>query len=474
MGEKSLNHVMTVKDILNATKGTLITGREDVICDDFSKDSREINKGDIYLGLKGETVNGGIYFENAFANGAKGCIVQDIDFTEEQKEKYKDKVIIKVEDTLNAIQEMAKFKRSLYGKDFPIVAVTGSVGKTSTKDIIASVLSTKYKTLKTEGNNNNHIGVPLTILRLKDHEAAVIEMGMNHFGEIRVLTNIAKPTICVITNIGTSHIGNLGSRENILKSKLEILEGNEQKTIVINNDNDLLHKFYEENNDKLNIMTYGIENASKVYAQDINLEEEKSQFVCKTQSEEFKVDVPVAGVHFVYNALCAITVGRMLNIENSKIQKGIEGFELTKKRMDISTLKNGAKIINDSYNASFESMKASIANLANYAECRKIAVLGDMFELGDYSKQLHENVGKEVAKNNIDILICSGENSKNIVNSAKENGMNENNIYYFENKEDIIKLLNKIMDKNDVILFKASNGMKFFDLVKELEEEMSL
>ena len=137
--------------------------------------------------------------------------------------------------------------------------------------------------------------------------------------------------------------------------------------------------------------------------------------------------------------------------------------------MDISTLKNGAKIINDSYNASFESMKASIANLANYAECRKIAVLGDMFELGDYSKQLHENVGKEVAKNNIDILICSGENSKNIVNSAKENGMNENNIYYFENKEDIIKLLNKIMDKNDVILFKASNGMKFFDLVKELE-----
>ena len=177
------------------------------------------------------------YIEQAFINGAIGCIT-DENVNEEIINKYKEKVIIKVENTIKAIQELAKYKRSLY--DIPVIAVTGSVGKTSTKDIIANVLEQKYKVLKTEGNMNNHIGLPMTLLKLKDHTAVVVEMGMNHFGEISLLTNIAKPTGCVITNIGTSHIGNLGSRENILKAKLEILEGLDKNGFVlINNDNDL-------------------------------------------------------------------------------------------------------------------------------------------------------------------------------------------------------------------------------------------
>ena len=227
-----------------------------------------------------------------------------------------------------------------------VVAITGSVGKTSTKDMIASVLSTKYKTLKTEGNYNNHIGVPLTILKLKeDDEVAVIEMGMNHLGEISILTNIAKPNLCVITNIGTSHIGNLGSRENILKAKLEILEGNEEKEIVINNDNDLLHKFYKEKNNEVNIITYGIEEQNKIYATNIIQKEESSKFICHIEDEEFEVEVPVAGLHFVENSLAATAVGKKLGLTNKEIKKGIETFELTKKRMDIETLKNGVKII---------------------------------------------------------------------------------------------------------------------------------
>jgi len=469
MERKDSNHTLKIKDILEATKGKLIIGNENLECSKFLRDTREINGGEIYIGLVGEKSNGGEFFEQAFENGADGVILQNIEISDEQQEKYKDKVIIIVNDTLDALQKIAQMKRDLYKEDFPIVAVTGSVGKTSTKDIIANVLSQRYKTLKTEGNYNNHIGVPLTLLRLEDHEAAVVEMGMNHFGEISLLTNIAKPTLCVISNIGTAHIGNLGSRENILKAKLEILEGNKEKEIIINNDNDLLHKFNNEKTEEINAITFGIEEKSEVYATNIEEKEESSKFVCHIEDEEFEVEVPVAGIHFVYNALCAAAVGRKLGLTNEQIKKGIETFELTKKRMDIDVLKNGTKIINDSYNASFESMKASIENLARYNN-RKIAVLGDMFELGEYTEELHKKVGYEVVKNNIDILICAGENAKYIADKAQEEGMNKENIYYFEDKNEIIKLLEKIITKDDVVLFKASNGMKFFEIVEKLKK----
>lgn len=462
-------YIIKIKDILKVTGGALITGNENDDCEKIIRDTREIKSGDTYIGLVGEKINGGIYFEEALKKGASTVIIEGIEVTKEQKEKYKEKNIIIVEDTLKALQQIAILKRNLYN-DIKVVAITGSVGKTSTKDMIASVLSTKYKTLKTEGNYNNHIGVPLTILRLEDHEVAVVEMGMNHLGEISVLTNIAKPTLCVITNIGTSHIGNLGSRENILKAKLEILEGNEEKEIIINNDNDLLHKFYNEKNNEINIITYGIEEKSKIYASNIIQKEESSKFICHIENEEFEIEVPVAGIHFVYNALAAVAVGKKLGLTNGEIRKGILAFKLTKKRMDIETLKNGVKIINDSYNASFESMKGSLENLAQYKN-RKIAVLGDMFELGEYSKQLHEKVGIEVYKNNIDILICAGENAKYIANKAKEEGMKKENIYYFKEKENIIEKLKQLMKKDDVILFKASNGMKFFEIVEKIKEQ---
>lgn len=461
-------YIITIKDILKITEGNLITGNENFECETFITDSRQIKGGEIYIGIVGETINGGIYFEKAFENGAEGVIIQDIKITEEQKEKYKNKIIIKVEDTLLALQKIAEYKRSLYGENFPVVAITGSVGKTSTKDIVANVIAQKYRTLKTEGNYNNHIGVPLTILRLKDHEVAVVEMGMNHFGEIRVLTNIAKPTLCVITNIGTAHIGNLGSRENILKSKLEILEGNKNKQVVINNDNDLLNKFNKEKDRNIETITYGINEESQIYATGIVEEAESSKFICHIGNEKFEVKVPVAGRHFIENSLCAAAVGNKLGLTKEQIKKGIETFELTKKRMDITKLKNGAKLINDSYNASYESMKASIENLARY-EGRRIAVLGDMFELGEYEKELHQKVGMEIVKNNIDILICTGENSKQIVQTAEKEGMNKQNIYYLEDKQQILDLLKNITTKDDTILLKASNGMKFYEIAEKLK-----
>ena len=351
--------------------------------------------------------------------------------------------------------------------DIPVIAITGSVGKTSTKDIVASVVSNKYKTLKTEGNNNNNIGLPLTILKLRNHEAMVIEMGMNHFREIALLTEIAKPTLAVITNIGTSHIGILGSRENILKAKLEILEGMKKPKIIINNDNDLLHKWYEENKEKIEIHTYGIENQSEINAKDIEMNENSSKFTVDINNKKVEIEVPVGGEHFIYNALCATEVGKVLGLTEEQIKKGIKEFELTKKRMDIRTLQNGAILINDSYNASYESMSASINYLENHNGTRKIAVLGDMFELGEYSKELHEKVGETVAQKNIDILICSGEESKNIIKKVNEKNPKIKTIL-LNNNEEILKKLQEILKEGDVVLVKASNGMKFYEICQKL------
>ncbi len=454
---------MKVKDILKVTNGKLLAGNENIECENFSKDTRTINEGDIYIGIKGEKFDGSKLWDEALEKGAKAVIVENIEIEKDKLQKYADKAIIKVENTLEALYKLAEYKRSLY--DIPVIAITGSVGKTSTKDIIANVISTKYKTLKTEGNNNNNIGLPMTILKLKDHEALVVEMGMNHFGEISLLTKIAKPTIAVITNIGTSHIGNLGSRENILKAKLEILEGMDKPILVINNDNDLLHDWYEKNKEKIEIHTVGIENQSEINAKEIKLKEESSEFIALTKQEEVKVNVPVGGTHFVYNSLCAIAIGKLLDISTENIIKGISTFELTKKRMDIKKLDNGAIIINDSYNASYESMKASIEFLAKHTGERKIAVLGDMFELGEYTKELHEKVGKEIVKNKIDVLICSGEYSKYIIEKVKNSSTKT---FYYENKEQIVEKLQKELKNGDVVLVKASNAMKFYEICQKL------
>ena len=457
------NKNITVNKIVEICNGKLLAGEKNIEIETYSKDTRTLKKGDMYLGIKGEKINGNNYIEQAFINGAIGCIT-DENVNEEIINKYKEKVIIKVENTIKAIQELAKYKRSLY--DIPVIAVTGSVGKTSTKDIIANVLGQKYKVLKTEGNMNNHIGLPMTLLKLKDHTAVVVEMGMNHFGEISLLTDIARPTLAVITNIGTSHIGNLGSRENILKAKLEILEGMIVPKIIINNDNDLLHKWYEKNKNKIEIHTFGIQNESELTAKDIKLKEESSEFLAKSPSGLVKINVPVGGEHFVYNALCAIEVGHILGIADDNIKKGIEKFELTKKRMDIKKLANGAILINDAYNASYESMKASLNFLARHTGKRKIAVLGDMFELGEYTEELHRNVGKEVVKNGIDILICSGENSKYIIEEAKKS--KNLKIYFMNNNEQIVEKLTQELRNGDVVLVKASNGMKFFEICQKL------
>jgi UDP-N-acetylmuramoyl-tripeptide--D-alanyl-D-alanine ligase len=455
------NKNITVSEILEICNGKLISGNKDLVVNSYSKDSRDIEIGDMYLGIKGERVNGNKYIADSFENGAMGCITDD-EINEDVLKKYTNKVIIKVKDTIKALQEIAKYKRNLY--DIPVIAVTGSVGKTSTKDIIANVISQKFNVLKTEGNLNNHIGLPLTLLKLKDHTAVVVEMGMNHLGEISLLTDIAKPTGCVITNIGTSHIGNLGSRENILKAKLEILEGLDKNGFVlINNDNDLLNE-WKKKEDKYKVYTYGIENKSDYVAEDIVKLQDCSSFIINGA----KTKVPVGGTHFIYNSTCAFAIGTILGIEKEKIIKGISEFKLTAKRMDIQIVKDNIKVINDSYNASYDSMKAALEVMGKTEAIRKIAVLGNMLELGEYTKELHEKVGEEVVKNNIDILVTVGEYAKEIANKAKILGIK--NITKFEDINSASRYIKNIMKNGDLILLKASNSMNFSKILDDIKE----
>ena len=440
---------MTLSEIIKVTNGNLVHG-EDTEVINFTRNTKEINKGDIFIGLKGNT-DGSIYYLDALKNGAKGVIVNKgvID----KYEFIDNTFILEVDDTIKALGEIAAYKRSKY--NIPIVAITGSVGKTSTKDIVASVIGQKYKVLKTAGNLNNDIGMPLMILKLKDEEVLVLEMGMNHAGEISYLSKIAKPTLAIITNVGSAHIGNLGSRENILKAKLEIKDGLSGK-LIINNDNDMLHDYYLSNKD--NIITVGINNDSDIMAKDISYEGNTSY-----KYNDTLINLKVGGEAFIYNSMLAIAAGKELGLSMEEIKKGIESFELTKSRLQIYNV-NGYKIIDETYNANYDSMKEAIKNLGKETG-RKIAVLGDMLELGDYSKEIHSNIGKVVNENNIDLLVTVGNDSKYINDNS-----NIENIHFSTNEE-AIKYLKEIIKEGDNVLLKASNSLNFIEIVNALKGE---
>ena len=466
-----MNEILA-KDVVKYCKGKIICGSENETLENFTQDTREVEQGYVYIGFKGEHNDGNIFYEKALENGAKVCILQASSVegkinVEEINKKYNNRTIILVENTIKAVQELAAYKRSLY--KIPVVGITGSVGKTSTKDIIASVMSKKYNVLKTLGNYNSQVGLPLTILRLKDHNAMVVEMGMSQKGEISNLTKIVKPDVAVITNVGTAHIGNLGSRENILKAKLEILEGlNKSGTLVINNDNDLLHKWNLEDKKDYKIVTFGIENKSDIMPYDIKLSENGSTYKIDVDGKTYDVKISVGGNHFVLNSLCAIAIGRIFNIKMEDILDGIANFELTKRRMQVEKSKNEITIINDCYNANYDSMKAAIEYLGKLNSSTKIAVLGDMLELGEFSKELHEKIGEEVVKNKIDILITVGKESENIAKVAELKGMAKEKIHICKNNEEAIKLIKKIAKPKEAILLKASNGMKFQNIYEQI------
>lgn len=442
---------MLIREILEATKGKLLKGNELDIINTITQDTRNVHDGDMYVALLG--TRDGHDFINQAEGKAKAVLVS------KEVETSIDNVIM-VEDTLNALGDIANYIRE--NNDVKVVGVTGSVGKTSTKDMIYSVVSMKYKTLKTLGNFNNHLGLPLTIFRYKDEDVMILEMGMNHLGEISYLTNIAKPDIAVITNVGTAHIGELGSRENILKAKMEIVEGlKDTGTLIINGDNDMLATV---NNVEYDVKKVGIECDSALKIKDLVLNETYSTFTL-TLDKEYDVYVPVAGSHFVLNALIAIQTGLCLGIDIDACIEGVKSFTLTKNRNDIIRLRNDIQLIDGTYNANVDSMKASIDVLGGY-NTRKIAVLADMLELGEYEEELHREVGNHLNKKNIDMLVTVGNASSYINDEFK--GVS----YHFSTNDEVKEFLIKEVKDQDVLLLKGSNSMKLKEVVEYLKENL--
>ncbi|NLW28196.1 UDP-N-acetylmuramoyl-tripeptide--D-alanyl-D-alanine ligase [Acetivibrio saccincola] len=448
-------------EILNATEGKLLSGRDDSTFSGISTDSRNIKEGDLFIPLKGERFDGHDYVEEALAKGAFGAL------TEKDIEPDGEKVIIKVDDTLKALRLIAAFYRSKF--NIPFIGITGSVGKTSTKEMVWSVLSKKFNVLKNQGNFNNEIGVPLTIFRLEPfHEAAVVEMGMNNLGEISRLTSMVKPDIAIITNIGVSHIENLGSKKNILRAKMEILEGlNNKGLVILNGDDNLLFGL----KGLLNFRTvfYGFEEGLDYQAYNVrSLGEKGSVFEIEINKKEYEVKVPVPGIHNIYNALASIAAGVELMIPEEDIIKGIEEFSPAKMRLDIIN-SNGIKVINDAYNASPQSMEAALVVLKEVSSGqRSIAVLGDMYELGEMTEEAHIHIGKFAAEQGIDYIIAVGDNAKSICKGALSMGVDKERVLKFENNKETSKFLGSFIKEGDVILVKGSRGMKMEEIVNKL------
>ena len=440
---------LTVKKILEITKGQLITGDENLEIESYSKDTRTIKKNDCYIGIKGETFDGNLFWKDAKEKGACACLLDSFEGKIEEKDPF---TIILVSDTIAAIQALAHYVR--IESHAKVVAITGSAGKTSTKDMIASVLEEKYKILKTPGNLNGQIGLPLNILAYKDEPVWVLEMGMNDFGQLKELSSIASPDVAVITNIGTAHIGILGSRENILKAKLEILEGmNDKGVLVLNGDNDLLKTVKTD----LKQVTFGLESGNDIVATDIKMDGEKT--ICKIENNE--IEIPVMGEVFVYNALAAYAVGKLFSLTPEEIKNGIASFQMSNNRMN--TIKTAKfTIINDTYNANPDSVKSAIKTLGTFKN-RKVAILGDMLELGENEIKYHQEIG-EFCNKKIDVLITIGVLSKNMFDKfTKEK-------YYFKTNEEAETKLKDILKQDDVILVKASHSMKLDTIVNFLKE----
>jgi UDP-N-acetylmuramoyl-tripeptide--D-alanyl-D-alanine ligase len=441
---------MLIKEIVKAVNGKLIKGNSEDSIKNICTDTRLVSDNDCYVAIVGN--RDGHDFISSVEDKASAVLVsKDITTSIDN--------VIYVEDTMKALGDLASYIREK--SHAKVVGVTGSVGKTSTKDMIYSVVCQKYKTLKTLGNYNNHLGLPLTIFRYVDEDVMILEMGMNHLGEISYLTHIAKPDIAVITNVGTAHIGELGSRENILKAKMEICEGlNENGTLIVNGDNDMLATV-----DYKNMKKIGIECDSELKVKNVQLNETDSYFTFHYNNHDYDVYVPVAGVHFVMNALIAIMVGITLDISIEQCIEGVRSFQLTKNRNDIIELKDHICVIDGTYNANVDSMKSSIDVLSRY-NTRKIAVLADMLELGEYEEALHKEVGQYLNDRNIDKVICVGNASRYIYDVTKDNI----DSYYFKTNDEVKAFLEKEIKENDTLLIKGSNSMKLKEVVEFLKE----
>ncbi len=451
---------ISIDEILHITRGELLQGNRSLAITNVAIDSRKIKNNYLYVPIVGETNNGHDYITQAYSNGGQVCL------TEERNRSFPaEMTVVYVASTLAAMKALAGFNRQRY--NIPVIAITGSSGKTTTKDLVAAVLSQKYHTLKTEGNFNNEYGIPQTLFNLgPDHQIAVIEMGMDHLGDISKSIQLVKPDISVITNIGLSHIERLKTQENIYLAKKEILQTLSSEGIAyINGDDEFLKKIAVEKT-TYQVKTFGLQGAQTVTARNytstpagLEIEVEWEQ-----RKEVFTFNYP--GAHNVYNCLVAIGLGYFYEMTQAEVQKGLDAFVPSGNRMDIFTL-GSIKVINDSYNANPDAMRATLDVLATLGRDyrRKIAVLGDMLEMGEYGPAAHLEVGR-YARDKADILIGVGELGWSICQGYENAGT----VYQVTDALAAGVCLKEIIQPADIILIKASRGMgleRVIDFIKE-------
>ncbi len=451
---------MTIKEACAACNGTLIHFEIDVPVKGAQVDSRKITKGNLFIAVPGEKTDGHKFVNKAFELGAAACI------TEHEIEDAEGPCIL-VENSIRALGDIAQAYRKTF--NIPVVGITGSVGKTSTKEMIASVLSEKYNVQKTAGNFNNDIGMPLTLMSVEpEHEVAVVEMGINHFGEMDRLFDICRPDIFVMTNIGACHLEFLGDLDGVLKAKTEgIKYMSPESLLVINGDDEKLATLRKT--EGIRVSSYGIDSDDcDVYGTDIKSDSIKGiSFVFNSDGNKAQAYVNVPGRHMVYNALAAVCVAKELRLDTDQIKDGIFAMRTITGRNDFVDI-NGFTVINDCYNANPASMKASLEVLSR-CKGRKVAVLGDMGELGAEERLLHYQVGEYAASLPIDAVFLSGELSIEILNAIR---MKAPKLYVYHELETggMIERLLDYVETGDTILVKASHFMHYESVTESLKE----
>lgn len=447
---------LSLETIARVTGGTYIGAESDktVLIQSVEHDSRKVKEGALFLCIKGERSDGHNYANKAYELGAVCCLA------EQELPDAKGPYVL-VESTLIALKALGAYYRSLF--TIPVVGITGSVGKTSAKEMIASALSAKFNICKTEANLNNEIGVPLTLLNMREeHEAAVIEMGISDFGEMTRLGQMVRPDLCVMTNIGYCHLECLGDLNGVLKAKSEVFAQMSEKGIAVVNGDDALLSVFDPGLKKI---TYGTEENNDLRA--VNIKDSGTDGIdcdIQTQDSNFAVHIPAFGSHMVLAALAAVAVSKELGLSDEEIAQGLLRYEPVGGRANVTNTENYT-VINDCYNANPNSVRAALTSLTGL-NGRNVAILGDMFELGADSDALHESIGVFAAEKGVDLLICCGENSKHIYQGFIKTTDKE--AYHFTNRDTMISTLPTFLEKGDNILVKASHGMHYDAVVDAL------
>lgn len=463
----------SIEEVLTATGGKLLQGERSAFFRGVSTDSRTVGEGELYIALQGPRFDGHHYALEALDKKAAGVLVEEEKARDIHWNGHQSKAIIAVKDTLQALGDLARERRQRY--QTPVVALTGSNGKTTSKEMVAACLETTFPVLKNRGNWNNLIGLPLTLLRLTEKERVVVlEMGMNVRGEIRRLTEIAEPDVGLITNIQKVHLEGLGSLERLKEEKGELFRRMKRDgTIVVNQDDtrvvDLAKEFPGQK------ITFGIQEPSDVMAREIRFRGVKgTSFTLVFEGEETEIVLPLLGRHFVPDALSAIAISALFGIDLKKVKEVLERFRPAPMRMEIVSLGGGKTLINDAYNANPGSMEKALETLAEVkGGGRAIAVLGDMLELGSSAEEAHLQLGRKVGELSIDFLLAMGEWAPVVVESAIRHGIERERTKILESHGDALSLLKRVMQEGDWVLIKGSRRMAMETIAEGLTEGRS-